>query len=181
MKKSAIFLLLSLIIAGLVSAQPIRDQRDSTPRTNNDLRREVVPPNRENQFEYNPVTINGTLKLQRGLIAIESGDAVYYVPMLNRYVGFINGLSEGTRVSVEGLQFRNFIRPIKITIEDRSYDFPAHRYNQGQFSRNHNHRWNNHGNNNERNHEHRRNHGHNRNHSRNNHNNNNRRCNCCSR
>ena len=76
------------------------------------------------QREVNSITIEGTVKLERGIVAVESGSNVYYVPLLTRYIGFINELKEGVRISVEGIGFRNFIHPAKITIDSKSYDFP---------------------------------------------------------
>jgi len=71
------------------------------------------------------VTVEGTLKLERGIVAIESGRTTYFVPLLTRYIGFINDLKEGTKVSVEGYSYRNVIHPVKLTIEGKPYDFPA--------------------------------------------------------
>ena len=105
MKKIVIFLFIAALLVGTVSAQN-RDNR---------------------QRDDNLVTVDGTLKLERGFVAVESGDSVYFVPMLNRYIGFINGLSEGTRVSVEGRNFRNVIQLTKLTINGRDYDFAAGR------------------------------------------------------
>ena len=179
MKKITIFLLFTLIIAGTVFAQPVRDQRrEINPRL--DHRIEVNPQARAVQFNANPITVSGTLKLQRGMIAVESGDSVYYVPMLNRYVGFINGLTEGAEVSVEGLPYRNIIRPTKLTIGGRSYDFPAQRMNQPQMTQqNQRQRIENHG----KNQGHGRNQGHHRHnhHNHGNRNNQNRSSNCCRR
>jgi hypothetical protein len=76
------------------------------------------------QSENNPINVEGTLKLERGIIAIQSGDTVYYAPSLNRYAGFI-GLREGNTVSVEGYANRNTILPTKITVEGKSYDLFA--------------------------------------------------------
>ena len=103
MKRLAIFLFIAVLLAGSLYAQS-RDTR---------------------QRENNSVTIDGILKLERGFVAVESGDTVYYVPTLNRYIGFIDELKEGAAVSVEGTGFRNFIQPAKVTIGDKSYDFPA--------------------------------------------------------
>ena len=103
MKRLTIFLFIAVLLAGSIYGQS-RDTR---------------------QGENNSVTVDGILKLERGFVAVESGDTVYYVPMLNRYIGFIDALKEGTAVSVEGNGFRNIIQPTKITIGDQSYDFPA--------------------------------------------------------
>ncbi|MCL2810182.1 MAG: hypothetical protein FWD24_09005, partial [Treponema sp.] len=52
-----------------------------------------------------------------------SGSTTYIIPLLNRYIGFISDLREGARVSIEGFGFRNFIQPVKVTINNRSYEF----------------------------------------------------------
>jgi hypothetical protein len=77
------------------------------------------------QTEREAVTVNGTLKLERGLIAVASGESVYLLPILNRYIGFINGLKEGENVSIEGYLFRNVLHPTKVTVAGQSYDFGA--------------------------------------------------------
>jgi len=103
MKRLTVFLFIAFLLIGSIYAQ----DRSARPS------------------ESNIVTIEGTLKLERGFVAVESGDNVYYVPMLTRYIGFINALKEGERISVEGYGFRNIIHPTKITLDDRSYDFAA--------------------------------------------------------
>ena len=115
MKKLTVFMLISVLLVGAVYGQGIRNDQ----RANDTQRRN------ERQRNNDPVTVEGTLKLERGFVAVESGDSVYYVPMLNRYIGFINDLKEGTRISVEGREFRNTIRPTKVTIGGKSYDFPT--------------------------------------------------------
>jgi len=50
---------------------------------------------------------------------------------LNRYIGFINDLREGTRVSVEGRVFGNTILPAKVTIGGRSYNFLSNNLSLG--------------------------------------------------
>jgi len=101
MKKIGFFLLIAVLVVGTVSAQ-----------NRNDLRR-----------DNSTVTIDGTLQLQRGNIVLASGDSVYYVPSLTRYVGFIEGLKEGASVSVEGYEYRSVLYPVKVTIAGKSYDF----------------------------------------------------------
>jgi len=85
------------------------------------------------------MTVDGVLKLEKGLVAVANGDSVYYVPALNRYIGFIEGLKEGAKVSVEGVQFKDVIRPVKVKIDGKSYDFPEYgsrgggrRFSQGR-------------------------------------------------
>jgi hypothetical protein len=68
------------------------------------------------------VKIEGTLQLHNGQFAVASGNNVYYVPMIGRYVGFIDGLKEGSNVSFEGYVSGNLLRPVKMTISGKSYD-----------------------------------------------------------
>jgi len=103
MKKILFFLFIAVLFTGTVSAQ-IRTDR---------------------QPNSNLITVEGTLKLQRGIIAVESKDATYFVPMLTNYIGFIDGMKEGAKASVEGYAIGNTIQPTKVTIEGKSYDFIA--------------------------------------------------------
>jgi hypothetical protein len=107
-KKFAVFLFISVLLAGTIFAQ----NKDNRPDRNN------------RKQEVTKVTIDGILKLEKGVVAVASGDSVYFVPRLNRYIGFIDGLKEGTKVSVEGSQIKDVIRPVKVTINGKSYDFP---------------------------------------------------------
>ena len=69
------------------------------------------------------VTVEGTLGLQNGNIVLTSGDTVYFVPMLSRYVGFVEGLREGARVSVQGYAGSyNMLMPVSFTVGGKSYD-----------------------------------------------------------
>jgi len=100
-KKLFIFLLIAVLFAGTISAQTRKDRQSNS----------------------NLITVEGILKLQKGFIAVESGETSYLVPILTRYIGFIEGMKEGTKVSVEGYAFRNILHPVKVTIEGKSYDF----------------------------------------------------------
>ncbi|MDR2521031.1 MAG: hypothetical protein LBC72_00535 [Spirochaetaceae bacterium] len=78
------------------------------------------------------VTVNGTLALKNGTIAVESGGVDYYVPMLERYTGFVEGLKENAKVSLEGYRVKSrrgessaLLRPVKMTLNGKNYDFPA--------------------------------------------------------
>jgi hypothetical protein len=96
------------------------------------------PPRNNRARESKPVSVEGVLKLEKGFVAVESADKVYIVPMLNRYIGFITGLREGEKVSVEGYERKNMIRPTKVTVGGKSYDFFA--WDRGQrFGRNGHH------------------------------------------
>jgi hypothetical protein len=69
------------------------------------------------------VTVEGTLQLQNGQIALVSGNTNYFVPMLTRYAGFVDGLREGARVSVQGYAGGyNVLMPTAFTVNGKSYD-----------------------------------------------------------
>ena len=132
MKRLVIFMFIAVLIIGTVSAQ----NRNNRPDANN------------RQREVTPVSIDGNLKLERGIVAVQSGDSVYLVPLLNRYINFINDLKEGAKVSVEGNVFRRVIMPNKVTIEGKSYDFIARGFdyrNPELRNKNFGHRYNNFG------------------------------------
>ena len=76
------------------------------------------------------ITVTGTLQLQNGQIALASGNTVYFVPTLGRYIGFIDGLKEGASVSIDGYASGNYLEPSKVTINGKSYDFSPN--NPGQ-------------------------------------------------
>jgi hypothetical protein len=128
-KNLVVFLLVSVLFAGTVFAQ----NNENRPNRNDRQRASAW------QREVAKITVEGVLRLEKGIVAVASGDSVNYVPVLNRYIGFIDGLKEGTKISVEGYQFKDFIRPIKVTISGKSYDFPEYgnrdddtRLSQGQ-------------------------------------------------
>jgi hypothetical protein len=69
------------------------------------------------------VTVDGTLGLQNGVIILTSGNTVYFVPYLARYAGFVDGLKEGARVSVQGYAGEyNTLIPTAFTVNGKSYD-----------------------------------------------------------
>ena len=104
MKKIGLLLVITLMVIGTVFAQNQERERRSPPES---------------------ITVEGTLQLQNGFIAVKSGDTVYYVPMLQRLVGFIEGLKEGNTVTIEGYANKNFLRPTKVALGGKSYDFPT--------------------------------------------------------
>ena len=96
----------------------------------------VSAQNRGNQWEVSQsVTLEGTLQLQNGQIALSTGNTIYFVPILERYIGFIDRLREGARVSITGYTSGNFLQPIQMTLDGKSYDFQA---NTGGFGFNNN-------------------------------------------
>ena len=101
MKKIGLALAIALLAIGTVSAQGWGNWGGASQTT---------------------VTVEGTLQLQNGQIAVSSGNATFFVPMLGRYVGFVEGLREGARVSVVGYASGNFLQPVQFTIDGRTYD-----------------------------------------------------------
>jgi len=99
MKKIVFILLIAFLVIGSLSAQ------GWGPRN--------VPES---------VKVEGTLQLHNGQFAVASGNNIYYIPGIARYVGFIDNLKEGSNVSFEGYVFGNFLRPTKMTISGKSYD-----------------------------------------------------------
>lgn len=68
------------------------------------------------------VKIEGTLQLHKGQFAVASGNDIYYVPVIGRYAGFIEGLKEGSTASFEGYVRGNLFRPTKMTISGKTYE-----------------------------------------------------------
>jgi len=68
------------------------------------------------------VKIDGTMQLHNGQFAVASGNNIYYVPAIARFVGFIDSLKEGANVSFEGYVSGNFLLPLKMTISGKTYD-----------------------------------------------------------
>ena len=93
--------------------------------------------------EPEKVTVDGALALKNGLISVESGGVTYHVPMLGRYTGFLDGLKENAKVKLEGYSVKRpdepsaFLRPVKMTLDGKEYDFPSRGNFDGQGRRNH--------------------------------------------
>jgi hypothetical protein len=120
MKRIVLFGLLVLCIAGFVSAQ-------MGPRGMGQ------PYHWAPQFPQAPaaeqVTVSGNLSIAHGRIALVSGDVTYYVGGLSHFVGFIDGLKEGVRVSLEGAAYQlssdakvKTLRVSKLTLNGKDYD-----------------------------------------------------------
>ena len=105
MKKIVIILVIALLAVGTLPAQ-VRGGRQGSPES---------------------VIIEGTLQLHKGQFAVASGDNIYYVPRIGRYVGFIDSLKEGANVSFEGYVFGNFLQPVKMTLSGKTYELVADR------------------------------------------------------
>jgi hypothetical protein len=97
------------------------------------------------QTEPAMITVNGTLELNDGMILLKSGRTTYLTRGLERLIGYIDGLKEGSQVTIEGYtsgpldgQTTNFdrkLRPVKLTHDGKIYEvgFTA-LANQGRFN-----------------------------------------------
>ena len=75
------------------------------------------------------VSISGNLTIAQGMIAVRYNDVTYMVMGLNRFVGFIDGFTEGAQVSLEGYAISRpgtpdtrFLRPHRMTFNGQEYD-----------------------------------------------------------
>lgn len=75
------------------------------------------------------VKVDGRLALINGIIGIKSGNKTYYLPMLQRLSGFVDGIKEGASVKVEGYEYPLAAAPeystvmvTKLTIAGKDYD-----------------------------------------------------------
>ena len=131
MKRFALFTVLALGIVALVTAQgsgpwgmmgPGFGPR--MPGTGNWNR-----GNTRLQFTREDVTVSGDLTIVQGSLAVKSGDITYVTTGLSRFIGFIDTLKEGARVSLEGTAITNprdektkYLMVTKLTIAGKSYD-----------------------------------------------------------
>ncbi|MDR2398699.1 MAG: hypothetical protein LBD74_08085 [Spirochaetaceae bacterium] len=71
-------------------------------------------------------SVTGALALRTGRIVLEAGGETYYVRGLSRFVGFIDGLKEGAKVTVEGYVygdgFSSWLQPVKLTLNGKDYE-----------------------------------------------------------
>jgi hypothetical protein len=118
-KKTQIFMfaLIGLLCAGSVWAQ---DWGHGPGRRGN------LPP-------AETVTVNGTLQLVEGRIALVADGKTYYTNgPFQRLIGFIDGLKEGAAVRLEGPATTvplnpnaRFLWVTKLTFNGKTYDFPS--------------------------------------------------------
>ena len=129
MKRTILIVLLVSFTAALTFAHGNNRQgKDSSPRGQQNFSQQrnqqrTPPPAPES------VSVSGNLTIAQGMIAVTSDDTTYLVGGLNRYIGFIDGLKEGTAVTLEGYTRpapRNekvkFMRVQKMTLNGKDYD-----------------------------------------------------------
>ena len=71
-------------------------------------------------------TISGVLRIRHGEISLVAGSFVYYVPILEVFLNFIEGLEDGVEITMEGHNGERLrFEPTKLTIRDKTYEFPS--------------------------------------------------------
>ena len=75
------------------------------------------------------VTVSGNLIVAHGLPALRSGDVTYLIGGINRLVGFVEGLREGSNVTIVGHAISSpqeetlkILRPTELIFDGRSYE-----------------------------------------------------------
>jgi len=69
------------------------------------------------------VTVTGTIQIKDGAIALVNGETFYYVPNLKLLAGVVDGVKEGSRVTVEGYLFQTpWLSVTRVTVGEKSYD-----------------------------------------------------------
>jgi hypothetical protein len=81
------------------------------------------------QTQGQSVKIDGKLALINGVIGLKSGNKTYYVPMLGRLAGFIDGIKEGAGVKIEGYEYPfaaapeySMVMVTKLAVGGKDYD-----------------------------------------------------------
>ena len=101
--------------------RPVRRTEGDEAGNQRSRRNRISPP--EN------ASVSGNLSLVRGMIAVTEGDTTYIAGGLNRFIGFIDGLTEGAAVTLEGNVFSSprsesvkFLFVQKMTLNEKEYD-----------------------------------------------------------
>jgi len=144
-----------MLAIGLVAAVSAQGRnfapRDNNPGQNTNPGRNMRPPVPNNfnrvpgapQLTREQVTVTGELTLVRGNFAVKDGDTTYFILGLNRYVGFIDTLKDGAKVTLEGNAITSpqnannkVLTVSKLTVGGKDYDLarpalnPQNRLNQ---------------------------------------------------
>jgi hypothetical protein len=84
----------------------------------------------DQRIPFEKISLSGTLGLSRGIIVLKSGEEIWYVPGLQHYASFIDGLKDGAAVTLEGWgrkspqisEVTGFLRVSKLTLDGKDYD-----------------------------------------------------------
>ena len=79
------------------------------------------------------ISLNGTLEVVNGRIALKTGQQSYFIHGLRPLIGFVDDLKEGASVSLEGFVLPNnfggmphTFRVTKVAVGNKSYELPLH-------------------------------------------------------
>ena len=137
MKRTVLFLMLTLSVVSLISAQG-RDRKGQgqgpnsrqNEQFNNNRRQghfrqdhqqhrhypapghrapgfDRAGPRAFSRVQTESANVSGNLTIARGAIAVENDGVTYLTFGLNRFVGFIDGLKEGAQVTLDGIAMTN--------------------------------------------------------------------------
>ena len=156
MKKRVVMALVALLVTGTVAAQSApapkavdggtvmlaRGQRrgegpqqgfgpqwgDTKPQWDNNGPRRAPAPREAKEPRPAPVeqTLQGTLSLKDGMLALKADTTTYYLPGLQRLVGFIDGLKDGAKVTVKGYvnstDHGDIVHPYELDLGGKTYE-----------------------------------------------------------
>ena len=137
MKKLIILFFIAVFITGIISAQPIMDQyAGEDPQNTSEVKPEFHPRTRNEHMrtrdEHNHRTHPKPESEQMRRTPPENRDGQQREISTVTITGILklDGRTEEKSITVEGYQFRNFIRPVKIIFDGRTYDIPQFNYRQ---------------------------------------------------
>jgi hypothetical protein len=126
MKRNVLFVLLALTVLSASYAQAGGDRNRRPPPG-----QPGQPPTPAHTGQT--LSVTGNLELVQGMPALVDGGITWYAPGLLRYAGFIEGLKEGARVTIEGQALAanpqdgasRMLSVSLLTIGSKSYDLAA--------------------------------------------------------
>jgi len=146
MKKVLITIAIAFLVIGAASAQAWRQGNQTWTAPQGMGRtaapvygRGLVPNATVPAVTLEKVSLEGTLELVSGRVAIKEGDKTYFVMIPSRLYGFVDGLDEGAKVKVEGDSHEivglanNFaVRVSSLVIGDKTIDLSETAVARGQ-------------------------------------------------
>jgi len=122
MKKIGIIMIVAVLAGATLAAQP-------APMPFGPQNRFMTPTATPAQT----IKVEGKLALINGVIALKSGTETYYVPMIGRIAGFIEGVKEDASVKLEGYEFPIAAAPEYATLTVTKLGVGGKDYDLGQF------------------------------------------------
>ena len=129
MKRTILFVMMVSCIIALLSAQGYSEGTQPSQEEPARVLQRRDNNNRPSRQQAESASVSGNLTIERGMIAVNSGDTTYIALGLQRFVGFIDGLKEGAAVTLEGNAYNNprndstkILMVQKMTISGKEYD-----------------------------------------------------------